>query len=481
MPLSAPLLVALREAVGSANVQTQADELFVYECDGLTVDRATPGAVVFVHSTEEVAKVVRACGEHAQPFVARGAGTGLSGGAVALNGAVVIELARMNRILAVDFENRVALVEPGVVNVHLTKACSEQHLHYAPDPSSQGACTIGGNVAENSGGPHTLKYGVTVNHVLGLEVVLPSGEVIELGGPHGKGQGYDLVGLFVGCEGTFGIATKAWVKLTPNPEAVKTLLAVFASVDAASRAVSGIIAAGIVPAALELIDQTIVRAVEQWLHLGFPTDAGAVLLIELDGLRDGLDPLAERVMHCCREAGGLDVRQAKDEKERLLLWKARKQAFGAVGRLSPSYYVQDGVIPRSQLPGVLAQITASAQRHGLVNANVFHAGDGNLHPLILFDERDPRQVEAALACNEEVMSAVIEAGGMLSGEHGIGFEKLHFMPRVFSADDLDAMLRVREVFDPRYLSNPHKAIPSRRCWEVKGHEPPQLEPPRRKL
>ncbi|GMV82273.1 MAG: hypothetical protein AMXMBFR7_34570 [Planctomycetota bacterium] len=481
MPLSATLLAALREAVGAANVQNQADELFVYECDGLTVDRATPGAVVFVHSTEEVARVVRACSEHAHPFVARGAGTGLSGGAVALNGAVVIELARMNRILEVDFENRVALVEPGVVNVHLTKACSERHLHYAPDPSSQGACSIGGNVAENSGGPHTLKYGVTVNHVLGLEVVLPSGEVIELGGPHGKGQGYDLVGLFVGSEGTFGIATKAWVKLTPNPEAVKTLLAVFASVDEASRAVSGIIAAGIVPAALELIDQTIVRAVEQWLHLGFPTDAGAVLLIELDGLRDGLEPLADRVMRCCREAGGLDVRQAKDEKERLLLWKARKQAFGAVGRLSPSYYVQDGVIPRSRLPGVLAQITASAERHGLVNANVFHAGDGNLHPLILFDERDPRQVEAALACNEEVMSAVIEAGGMLSGEHGIGLEKLHFMPRVFSPDDLDAMLRVREVFDPRHLSNPHKAIPSRRCWEVKGHEPPKLEPPRQKL
>jgi len=338
-------------------------------------------------------------------------------------------------------------------------------------------------VAENSGGPHTLKYGVTVNHVLGLEVVLPDGEVVTLGGPLagcGRLQGYDLVGLFVGSEGTFGIATKVWVKLTPVPEAVRTLLAIFPTVEAASRGVSRIIARGMVPAALELIDRTIVRAVEEWLHLGFPLDAGAVLLIELDGLPDGLDLLAGRVMECCRESGCLDVRGARDDKERLLLWKARKQAFGAVGRISPSYYVQDGVIPRSKLPEVLGKIEASGKKHGLTTANVFHAGDGNLHPLILFDERKPEEVTAALACNDEVLSAVVDAGGMLSGEHGIGIEKLAFMPRVFSEDDMDAMRRLRAVFDPQTLSNPGKAVPARRCWEVKGHEPPALRPPMRK-
>jgi len=477
------LLDALRAAVGAENVLTAREELFVYECDGLTLDKATPGALVFVHSTAQVAAVVLACVAHHQPFVARGAGTGLSGGALALGGMVVIELARMNRILELDFENRVALVEPGVINLLLTKACAEQRLHYAPDPSSQGACTIGGNIAENSGGPHTLKYGVTANHVVGLEVVLPSGEVMQLGGPEnacGRLPGYDLVGLFVGSEGTLGIATKAWVKLTPNPEALRTLLAVFPSIETASQAVSRIVSRGIVPAALELIDQNVIRAVEEWLHLGFPLDAGAVLLIELDGLRDGLDALAARVMECCRETGCLDVRLARDEKERLLLWKARKQAFGAMGRISPSYYVQDGVIPRSKLPEVLAKIEAAGRKQGLVTANVFHAGDGNLHPLILFDERDPTQVEKALACNDEVLEAVIAAGGTLSGEHGIGIEKLAYMTRVFTEDDLDAMRRVRAVFDPQHLSNPGKAIPQHCCREVRGHQPPVLRPPTRK-
>ncbi|MCK6471260.1 MAG: FAD-binding protein [Planctomycetes bacterium] len=482
--IPAVLRAELMAAVGPGNVKVAAEELHVYECDGLTIDTAVPGAVVFVHSTEQVVKVVKACAAAQQPFVARGAGTGLSGGAVALNNAVVIELARMNRILELDLENRVALVEPGVVNLRLSEACRSEGLHYAPDPSSQGSCTIGGNVAENSGGPHTLKLGVTVNHVLGLEVVLPDGRVVNLGGPLPGLPGYDLTGLFVGSEGTFGIATKVWVKLTPNPEAVKTLLAVFPSIDAASRAVSAIIARGIVPAALELIDQQVIRAVEEWLHLGFPTEAGAVLLIELDGLRDGLDLLAGRVMDACRSSDCLDVRAAKDDAERLLLWKARKQAFGAVGRLSPSYYVQDGVIPRSKLPEVLAKIQAAGRKHGLTTANVFHAGDGNLHPLILFDERKPEEVERALKCNDEVLAAVVEAGGMLSGEHGIGMEKLKFMPQVFSEDDLEGMRRVREAFDPNYLANPGKAIPARRCWEVKGHKPPEAEaaalPPMRK-
>jgi len=470
--IPAALLSALNTAVGAANVITDRSEKMVYDCDGLTLHKAMPGAVVFVHTTAEVAAVVKACVASNYPYLARGAGTGLSGGAMALNGAVVIELARMNRILEINAEDRYAVVEPGVINVNLTKACSAHSLHYAPDPSSQGACTIGGNVAENSGGPHTLKLGVTVNHILGIEVVLPDGEIVHFGGPPGGTPGFDLTGLFIGSEGTFGICTKVWTRLTPNPEAVKTLLAVFPTVEAASRAVSGIIAAGIIPAALELIDNVIIKAIEQWLHLGFPLDAGAVLLIELDGLRDGLEPLAERVCEICRQNGCISVRAAKDNAERLLLWKARKQAFGAVGRICPSFYVQDGVIPRSKLPETLAKIDGLSKKYNLVIANVFHAGDGNLHPIILFDERDPAQTVRALQCNSEIMMTVIAAGGMLSGEHGIGIEKLEFMPHVFTEDDMDAMRKVRAVFDPHNLSNPNKAVPSRRCWEVKGHEPP---------
>ena len=470
----AALLDALNAIVGSQNVITERSEKAVYDCDGLTLHKAMPGAVVFVASTAEVSAVIKACVAAKYPYLARGAGTGLSGGAMALNAAVVIELARMNRILEINAEDRYAVVEPGVVNAFLTKACAAHNLHYAPDPSSQGACTIGGNVAENSGGPHTLKYGVTTNHILGLEVVLADGEIVTLGGPAPGTPGYDLVGLFIGSEGTFGIATKVWCRLTPNPEAVKTLLAIFPSIDSASRGVSGIIAAGIIPAALEMIDQTIVKAVEGWLHLGFPLDAGAVLLIELDGLREGLEPLAEHVIGVCKEHGCLSVRAARDSAERLLLWKARKQAFGAIGRISPSFYIQDGVIPRSKLPETLAKIKASGDKYGLTVANVFHAGDGNLHPIILFDDRDPAQVDKALACNTEVMLAVVAAGGMLSGEHGIGIEKLEFMPHVFSEDDMDGMRKLRDVFDPHRLCNPGKAIPTHRCWETKGHAPPQL-------
>jgi glycolate oxidase len=468
------LLSALHAAVGAQNVITAPSETMVYDCDGLTLHKSHPAAVVFVSSTEQVSAAVKACSAANYPFLARGAGTGLSGGAMALNNAVVIETARMNRVLEINAPDRYAVVEPGVINVNLTKACANHGLHYAPDPSSQGACTIGGNVAENSGGPHTLKYGVTTNHILGVEVVLPDGEVVTFGGPTGGTPGYDLVGVFTGSEGTFGIVTKVWCRLTPNPEAVKTLLAIFPTVDAATRAVSGIIATGIVPAALELIDNNIIRAVENWLHLGLPLDAGAVLLIELDGLRDGLEPLADRIMDVCREHRCLSVRAARDNAERLPLWKARKQAFGAIGRLSPSYYVQDGVIPRTKLPEVLAKIESSARKHNLTVANVFHAGDGNLHPVILFDERDPGQVARALECNHDVMMAVISAGGMLSGEHGVGIEKLEFMPFVYTEDDLEGMRRIREVFDAKHLCNAGKAVPQRRCWEVKGHQPPML-------
>jgi glycolate oxidase len=468
------LLDALRAAVGPANVLTGHDETTVYDCDGLTLHKSPPGAVVFATSAAEISAIVKACNAHNYPFIARGTGTGLSGGVIALNNAIVIELARMNRVLEINVADRYAIVEPGVMNANLTKCCAGNALHFAPDPSSQGACTIGGNVAENSGGPHTLKYGVTINHILGIEAVLPNGDIVTFGGPAPLTPCYDLVGLFVGSEGTFGIATKIWCRLTPNPEAVKTLLAVFPTIDSASRAVTGIIGAGIVPAALELIDQHIIRAVEAYLHLGFPLDAGAVLLIELDGLRDGLEALAERVMAVCTEHGCMSVRVAKDNAERLLLWKARKQAFGAIGRICPSFYIQDGVIPRTRLPEMLAKIDALSKKYGVTVCNVFHAGDGNLHPIILYDERNQKQVEDALACNSEIMRTVVEMGGSLSGEHGIGIEKLEFMPWVFNADDLEGMSRVRDVFDPKRLSNPGKAVPSRRCWEVKGHEAPKL-------
>ena len=468
------LIHALENIVGSKNVMTRRSETLVYDCDGLTLHKALPGAVVFVSSTEEVSRVVKACCAANHPYLARGAGTGLSGGAAALNHAIVIEMARMNHILEINAVERYAIVEPGVINADVTKACSSYGLHFAPDPSSQNACTIGGNVAENSGGPHTLKHGVTTNHILGLEVVMPDGDVLTFGDPTRGAQGYDLAGLFTGSEGTFGIATKIWCKLTPNPEAVKTLLAIFPSIDSASRSVSGIIAAGIIPAALELIDKNIIRAVESWLHLGFPPDANAILLIELDGLRDGLEALAESVSAVCRKNGCLSVRSARDNSERLLLWKARKQAFGAIGRISPSFYVQDGVIPRTRLPEVLVKIEASGIKHGLQMANVFHAGDGNLHPLILFDERDPRQVARAMDCNIEVLEAVIAVGGMLSGEHGIGLEKLEFMPRVFSENDMDGMRKIRNVFDPLHLCNPGKVVPTRRCLEVKGRVAPSI-------
>jgi glycolate oxidase len=472
--LSTALLAQLRAAVGDANVITERDETKVYDCDGLTVHKAWPAAVVFVATTAEVSAVVKACVAANYPYIARGSGTGLSGGAIALHDSVIIELARMNRILEVNIADRYAVVEAGVINLNLTKACTSHAQHFAPDPSSQGACTIGGNVAENSGGPHTLKYGVTTNHILGVEVVMPDGEVVMLGGPAPDNPGFDLTGVFVGSEGTFGICTKAWCRLTPNPEAVKTLLGIFPTVDAASRAVTGIIAAGIVPAALELIDKHVIRAIEAWLHLGFPLDAGAVLLIELDGLRDGLETLAAHITEVCTAAGCISIRAAKDNAERLLLWKARKQAFGAIGRICPSFYVQDGVIPRTRLPEMLARIDAISARYGLTTCNVFHAGDGNLHPIILYDDRVPQQIENALACNSEIMYAVVEMGGSLSGEHGIGMEKLEFMPLVFNEDDLEGMRKVREVFDPAQLCNRGKAVPSRKCREVRGHEAPRL-------
>ncbi|REJ74714.1 MAG: FAD-binding protein, partial [Planctomycetota bacterium] len=353
-----------------------------------------------------------------------------------------------------------AVVEPGLVNVHLTQHLKETGFHYAPDPSSQGACTIGGNVATNSGGPHTLKYGVTVNHILGVEVVLPSGEVVQFGGPCEDLPGYDLTGLFIGSEGTFGICTKAWVRLTRNPAAYRTMLGVFDTVREATEAISAIIGAGIVPAALEMMDQGIVEALEAAFQFGFPLDAGAVLLIEVDGLEVSVDAEAGRIVELCEQNGAREVRSANTPAERQLLWKCRKQAFGAIGRLSPSYCTQDGVVPRTKLPEILEFITATGEKYGLRIVNVFHAGDGNIHPILLFDERDAEQTRRVIEAGDEILTRCIELGGSVTGEHGIGVEKISFMDRLFTSTDVAVMEDVRRVFNPEGTCSPHKMLPT---------------------
>ncbi len=445
--------------LGRENVLWEDYELMVYEYDA-SIDRALPEAVVFPTSAEQVSAVVKICNELGVPFTPRGAGTGLSGGSLPVEGGVLIALNRMNRILEIDVENLRAVVEPGVVNLHISNAVAPYGLYFVPDPSSQKACTIGGNVAENSGGPHTLLYGVTTNHVLGLEVVLPDGAIVWVGGKALDTPGYDLTGLLCGSEGTLGIVTKVIVRLCPLPEAVKTLLAVFDTVDDASNAVSTIIARGVVPAALEMMDNLSIQAVEEAVHAGYPRDAGAVLLVEVEGLRDGLDDLAEGLAAVCRECGAREVRVARSARERALLWAGRKGAFGAMGRISPDFYVMDGVIPRSTLPYVLRRIAEIAQRYGLRIANVFHAGDGNLHPLVLFDAEVPGQIEAVRRIGEEILAVCAEVGGALTGEHGIGIEKRDLMPLVFSPDDLAMMRRLKEAFDPRGLCNPRKVFPT---------------------
>jgi glycolate oxidase len=461
----AALLAELRQLLPPERLVVEAADLYAYECDGQTLDRALPLAVTFPDTTEEVEAIVKACAGRNMPFLARGAGTGLSGGAVAMD-SVAICTARMNQIHAVDVPNRQAWVGPGLVNAQLSRAVAAHGLHYAPDPSSQNACTIGGNVAENSGGPHTLKYGVTTNHILALEVVLPDGRVTMLGSAAEDAPGPDLVSAFVGSEGTFGIATRILVRLTPLPEGVRTVLAIFDEVGDACRAVTEVLHRGITPAAIELIDQITLRAVESYIHAGFPLDAAAVLLIEVDGLRDDLDEQAAAVIAGCRAAGVRDVRLARDEAERLKLWKGRKQAFGALGRLAPNYYTHDGVIPRTRLPEVLAEIARIGERHQLTIGNVFHAGDGNLHPVVLYDERQPGVIERVRAAGDEILRLVIGMGGALSGEHGIGLEKLAYMAQLYGEADLERMRRLREVFDPRGLSNPGKVIPAPgRCVE----------------
>jgi glycolate oxidase len=450
--------------VGEENVLSHHDELVVYECDGYVIDKKVPDVVVFPTSTEQVAGIIKVCNRHELPFVPRGAGTSLAGGTLTVGGGVMICMTRMKRILEVNTRDRYAIVEPGVVNVWLTRALGGSGFHYAPDPSSQTACTIGGNVATNSGGPHTLKYGVTVNFVRGIELVLPDGEVIETGGVAEDQPGYDLPGVIVGHEGTFGIATKITVGLSRDPEAGRTLLGVFDGVDAATETVSGIIAAGIVPAALEMLDNLMIRAVEQAFSFGFPTEAGAVLIIEVDGLDAGLDREAHAIAEIVRAHGGSVQKsiawRTRKEPEYVAIWKSRKSAFGAIGRLSPTFCTQDGVVPRTRLPHILRFIMAVGDRHHIRIANVFHAGDGNIHPILMFDERDPDQVRRVLDASHDILDECIRLGGSVTGEHGIGVEKLDFMPKLFAPEDLAFMLRLRVAFNPDNRCSPGKLFPT---------------------
>lgn len=453
------LIRELIRIVGKDGVVVDPVERRVYETDGLTVFQATPDVVVLPRAAEQVAHIVQVCAREGIPFVARGAGTGLSGGALPLAGGVLIALNRMDRILEVDYPNLRAVVEPGVINARLGEALASRGYYYAPDPASQTACTIGGNVAENSGGPRTPKYGVTTHHVLGLEVVLPDGEVVLFGGKVPDVPGYDFVGLLVGSEGTLGIVTKVIVRILRKPEAVRTLMAVFETVEDASNAVSAIVARGIIPVAIEMMDNLSIQAVEKGVAAGYPLDAGAVLLIELDGPHEEVEALVEPVLEVCRAWRVREVRVARDEEERLRLWKGRKAAFASMGQLSPDYYVQDAVIPRTRLPAIMKRIEELSRQYGLRVANVFHAGDGNLHPLILFDARQPGELRKAEALGAEILRACVEAGGSLTGEHGVGLEKRDYMPLMFQDEDLAAMQRVKRAFDPRGLLNPGKIFP----------------------
>lgn len=454
------LLRELRRIVGPASVLTDAADRLVYECDGYTIERAKPEIIVLPESTRQVSEIARLLNREKVPMVPRGAGTGLAGGCLPLHGGVMVVLTRMNRLLSVDYRNRRAVVEAGMVNLKLSHAVASHGYHYAPDPSSQGSCTIGGNIANNSGGPHTLKYGVTTNHVLAVELVLPDGEVIWTGTGEEDLPGYDLTGIVVGAEGTFGIVTRAIVRLTRTPKSFRTLLAVFDSIDDATEAVSSIISAGILPAALEMMDQTVMQAVEQAFHYGFPLDAKAVLIVELDGPGPGLDDQADAAIGILTGHGAREVRRADNAEDRQALWTARKRGIGALGRLAPSCCTQDGVIPRTRLPEVLRKIAAIGEHYHLKIANVFHAGDGNLHPCILFDERDAEETKRVVKAGGEILAVCASVGGSITGEHGIGIEKIDYMPLIFSPQDLILMTSLREAFDPEGNCNPGKILPT---------------------
>jgi glycolate dehydrogenase FAD-linked subunit len=459
----------LESIVGPSGVVSSLAERRTYECDGLPGYKVTPRLVVLPETTEQVSRVVRLCHEEAVPFVARGSGTGLSGGALPVAEGILIVLSRMRRILEKDVANQRVVVEPGVTNLAVTQQVAADGYYYAPDPSSQIVCSIGGNVAENSGGAHCLKHGFTTHHVTGLEVVLPDGEVVPLGGRAPDLPGYDLVGAFVGSEGTLGIATRITLRLLRRPETVKTLLASFASTDQAGEAVSGIIAGGILPAAVEMMDALAVTAAEAAVQAGYPAGAGAVLIVELDGPAAEVDEQFGAVEAICRGAGASEMRVARSDEERALLWRGRKSAFAAVGRISPDYYVQDGVVPRTALPEVLRRIAALAAEAGIRVANVFHAGDGNLHPLVLYDAKVPGDADRAEELAGRILDVCLEHGGSITGEHGVGTDKKAYMARMFTADDLGAMQLLRCAFDPRGLCNPDKVFPTPRlCGERPG-------------
>jgi len=468
-PLSGPLLAALRRVVGDTSVISDPARLLVYESDGLTAYRHAPQCVVLPADTDQTAATLTLLASEGVPVVPRGAGTGLSGGALATHGGVMVGTARMNRILSIDTENRLARVQPGVVNAHLTAATRPHGLYYAPDPSSQSACSLGGNVAENSGGPHCLKYGVTSRYVVGLTAVLQDGTVLVLGGAGRDAPGLDMVGVLVGSEGCLAVVTEVEVRLLPLPEGVQTLLAVFDDIEDAGRAVTDLMAAGLLPAALEIIDQETIRAVEASIFAaGYPVDAGAALVVEFDGTVAGLEEEAEQAAQACRAAGAREVRRARDETERAALWKGRKKAFGAMGRIAPDLMVQDATVPRTQLPSVLARIAEIARTHRLTVANVFHAGDGNLHPNILFDRRDADELARVEAASHEIMAACVAAGGTITGEHGVGVDKRRYMSLVHTPEELSAMAGVKAAFDPSGLLNPGKVLPD----GVRPPEPP---------
>ncbi len=459
----------LRAELGDDAVITDRARLRTYECDGLTHYKVTPAIVVLPRSTAQVADVVRACIDAGVPYVARGSGTGLSGGALPHADGVLVVTSQLRDILDVDISAQRAVVQPGVINLDVTKAAQPDGYYYAPDPSSQQVCSIGGNVAENSGGAHCLKYGFTTHHVTGLELVVPDGSVVRLGGQAPDPPGYDLIGAFVGSEGTLGIATEVTVRLMRSPEAVRTLLAAFPSTDEAGGAVSAVIGAGVVPAAIEMMDALAIEAAEAAVHCNYPAGAGAVLIVELDGPHAEVEAQFGEVERHCRDNGAFEIRIAVDDAERALFWKGRRSAFAAVGRISPDYIVQDGVIPRTALPEVLRRIAALSAGSGVRVANVFHAGDGNLHPLVLFDEAVPGEAEEAENVSGAILDLCIEHGGSITGEHGVGVDKTRYMPRMYTDDDLDTMQMLRCAFDPHHLSNPGKVFPTPRlCGEVPG-------------
>jgi len=469
MKLDHQFLAEVEAQLGAKAVLSQPSDLKLYEYDG-GVDKSQPDLVVFPRTTEDVVALVKLARKYNLPIVGRGAGTGLSGGAIARAGGVMISFARMNRILEIDLQNERAIVQPGVVNLEITLAVQPYGYFFAPDPSSQKACTIGGNVAENAGGPHTLSHGVTTNHVVSLQAVLMDGRVVQIGGPAPDTPGYDLVGLLTGSEGTMALVTQIGVRLMREAEAVRTMLAIYGSVEEAGNTVGALTARGIIPVALEMLDAPMLRMVEAATHAGYPTDAAAVLLIEVEGLIEAVDEEAARIQEVCRQSGAREFRIAQTADERALLWKGRKNAFGAIGRVTPTYYVQDGVVPRTQIARTLHAIGEISQRYGIAISNVFHAGDGNMHPILPFDPRKPGELERAQKAGEEILEFCVSVGGSISGEHGVGMEKMELMTQQFPEETLDLIRRFKALFDPGCALNPGKLLPTGKgCLEIRQH------------